>query len=482
MPLLSGALPVLGHNTELRRDRMGFVERVALEGHPIARLAVPLANACVVTEPAIVQEVLVDRAKVFEKAEMTRYTLYPLGGEGLFTSRGELWRRQRKVMAPLFQQGQLGRYAADMVEAAERDVATWRDGQVLELARETTRITMSVAGKTLFDADTFGEADAIGAALTVALEWTGNNTASPLAIAHILARRALRAVAPHVPAESRARLASLGDRLEGPVILPGEEGRELRAAIALLDERVQRMIDERRASGLERQDLLTKLLSSRDDDGAPMSDKQVRDEILTLFVAGHETTANALAWVVHLLCRHPRVYAELQAEVDALGHRPTVDDLPRLSLALRVFKEALRLYPPVYIFSRQATEPVVVAGYELPKRTIVLLCPYAQHRRPDVWPDPERFDPERFRPEAEAQRHKLAWLPFGAGPRVCIGNHFAMMEAQLVLAVMLGRATYESLGDSRPDPHATLRPAGGMPTRVRLRQAPWERAEESPST
>ncbi len=476
MPVLSGARAISGHMTALRTDRMGFVRRIGEDGHRQARLVTPFAHACVITDPAILQEVMVDAARSFEKADMTRWTLYPLAGEGLFTSRGDLWRRQRRLMAPLFVPSRLERYAEDMVACTERDLdgwaaSGWRDGGTLEVARETTRITMSIAGKTLFDADTFGESDSIGAALTVALEWTSHHAGSPLAIAHILAGRAVRQLAHRASGALGRRLQQVGERLEGPLLVPGREGRELRAAVALLDARVQRMIEDRRASAGTREDLLSKLLSARDEDGDRMTDKQVRDEVLTLFVAGHETTANGLAWTLDLLARHPAWAAKVRAEVDAVGPRPTLADLPRLGLVARVFKEALRLYPPVYVFSRQATEEVVIGGYTLPSGTVVLICPWAIHRRPDVWPDAERFDPDRFLPGNEARRHKLAWLPFGAGPRVCIGNHFAMMEAQLVLATLLHRARFEALGPVAPDPHATLRPAGNMPMRAFLRAA-----------
>lgn len=473
MPVLSGARRLMGHTQSLREDRMGFVRRIERDGLPLARLTVPIGEACVVADPAALQEILVDKARSFEKADMTRWTLYPIAGEGLFTSRGDLWRRQRKLMAPLFVPAQLKRYADDMVACTERDMASWKDGAIVQVARETTRITMSIAGKTLFDADTFGEADAIGAALTVALEWTSSHAGSPLSIAHILTGRAVRQLAAGRKGVLGRLLTDAGQRLEGPVLVPGREGRELRAAVAVLDGRVQRMIDDRRSSAGTRDDLLSKLLAARDDDdgGATMSDKQVRDEVLTLFVAGHETTANGLAWVLDLLARHPEWAARVEEEVDAVGPRPTLADLPRLALTGRVFKEALRLYPPVYAFSRQATEPVVIAGYAMPSETVILVCTWALHRRPDLWPDPSLFDPDRFLPENEAGRHRLAWLPFGAGPRICIGHHFAMMEGQLVLATLLARARFEALGPVEPDPHATLRPAGSMPMRVRLRAA-----------
>jgi cytochrome P450 len=490
VPMLPGAAPVVGHLREMRRDRIGFVSRLAHHVDRMARIASPLADAIVVNHPEVLQELLVEKARVFEKSHITRFSLAPLGGEGLFTSRYSLWKRQRKLMAPLFQPSQIHAYASAMVECAARGMAGWRDGEELELLRETTRITMSIAGKTLFDTDTFGEADAIGAALTTALDWVADSAPSPIAIAHLAVRKALVNGGRLLLADERKTfsdaagdhaLVELGERFERPIFLPGEGGRELRAAIALLDRRVQRMIDERRAAPGRTDDLLSHLLAARDeDDGGAMSDKQVRDEILTLFIAGHETTSTALAWTVHCLARHPAVYDAVEREVDALEGEPTFADLPRLGLTLRAFKEALRLYPPVYLIGRQANEASSLDGVSLPYDTIAILSAYALHRRPDLWPDPERFDPDRFLPEREAKRHRLAWLPFGAGPRVCIGNQFAMMEGQLVLAKLLRHARFTPTLDEVPLASATLRPAHGMPVRVRLRAARrTERANEA---
>jgi cytochrome P450 len=269
-------------------------------------------------------------------------------------------------------------------------------------------------------------------------------------------------------------LERVAERFERPVWVPGAEGRRLRAAIQLLDERVQRMIEARRAAPADSggpQDLMARLLSVRDEEqgGARMTDKQVRDEILTLFVAGHETTANGLAWTLYCLCRDPKWYAAVEHEVDALPGDPTVVDLPRLELALRAFKEALRLYPPVYSDARQAMVATPFAGCDLPEGAIVFYAPYALHRRADLWPDPERFDPDRFLPAEESRRSRYAWIPFGVGPRVCIGMGFALMEAQLVLAKLMRHARFELVGDEVPEATAALRPRGGMRMRVRLR-------------
>ena len=287
-------------------------------------------------------------------------------------------------------------------------------------------------------------------------------------------RFGLEATADRVPSSAGASLRKLAKRIEPPVLWPGERSRKLKSALSVLERRVARMIAERRddaATTRTRRDLLTLLLSARDEDGSGMSDRQVRDEVLTLFVAGHETTANALAWSLTLLAQHPEIYARVRAEVDALGRVPTSADLPKLALCLRVFKEAMRLYPPVYMFGRVAIADVDVGPYRLPRGTIVLACPWALHRRPDEYPHPERFDPERWLPEEEAKRPKTSFLPFSAGPRTCIGNYFALMEGPLVLATLLHHADF-SLASTRPiepEPSATLRPKNGVPMTITRR-------------
>ena len=217
-------------------------------------------------------------------------------------------------------------------------------------------------------------------------------------------------------------------------------------------------------------DLLTRLLEAIDEDGERMSDRQVRDEVLTLFVAGHETTATGLAWTLYYACRDPATYAALEREADAVGDTPGASDLPRLGLCLRAFKEALRLAPPVYVFGRDSREPVTIGGYALPAPTNVMVSPWALHHSPRLWDQPERFDPDRFLPEKEPGRHRYQYLPFGAGPRVCLGSHFAYMEAQLALAVLLRRYRFELRRDDEPEPGATLRPRHGVRMRVRRRE------------
>jgi cytochrome P450 len=470
-------LKVAGSTVEqlktMRTNRIGAMDDLNARGDDIARFGMIFGHVVVVNTPELVHEVLVSKVRAFAKSPVLRGALHPLAGEGLFTSEGELWKRQRKIMAPLFSPAAIGAYATAMTDATERALSVWRDGDVVDAARETTTITMAIAGLTLFDADTFEEADELGAALTTALDWAGAQTSSPTLIVQARAAIGLDLLAGIAPERFAPRLRAASRAAVLPVLWPGKRSRELKAAIGVLEGRVTRMIEDRRAKRNDKRDLLSFLLAARDeDDGSAMSDRQIRDEILTLFVAGHETTANALAWALMLLAQHPDILAKVRAEADAIGRTPTAEDAPRLPLALAVFKEALRLYPAVYMFGRVTTTDVQIGEWDLPKGTVVLVGPYALHRKPSLWRDPLRFDPSRFTPEEEAKRHKLSFLPFGAGPRTCIGNHFALLEGPLVLATILRHAELELLDPrgAEPEASATLRPKNGIPMRVTLRR------------
>jgi len=478
IPLAPGGEGFLGHNADFRNDRMGALERLTHVDAPMVRLRLPVpgVRAAIVKDPDAVQEILVEKARSFVKSDMLRFSLYPIAGEGLFTSNGELWRRQRKLMAPMFQPKAMSAYADDMVECSRSVVDRWKDGAPMRLLDETTRLTMSIAGKTLFDAGSLEEAHVLGEALTVALDWSGWIIGRPFAIAHIAARRELGGLSDKLgPGRARDLLEGARDRLARPLFFPGARGKELARAIAVLDDHVETMIRRRRdamAAG-ERvpDDLLTRLLAAKDDeDGSGMTTTQLRDEVLTLFVAGHETTATGLAWAIYAASRSPDIYARMEAEVDALPDDPTIDDAPKLGHCLRVFREALRLYPPVYIFGRDTENDVEVAGFDLPKRTNVMMSPWVLHRVERVWPNALAFDPDRFLPEREASRHRYAYLPFGAGPRVCIGHHFAYLEAVIALAVMLRRFRFERAQDDVPHPSATLRPEHGVRVVARRRR------------
>jgi cytochrome P450 len=443
-------------------------ERLAMQ-RVVARSDAPLVRGRVLHLPLVLpatpdacHRVLVTQAKSFEKSPGLRVILHDLAGDGLFTSEGELWRRQRKLMAPIFTPTALAQYAEAMRITAERAATAMRPGQEIDLAHETTRIAMTVVGSALFGVDTFDDADELGAALTTGLGWVNGVLASPAIIPHILMLDATKRLSARTSGRMRRMLQRIGETFESPFLLPGSRSRPLREALAVVDGRIHELIAERRRDRTPRSDLLSRLLHARDADvDGTMSDKQVRDEVITLFVAGHETTATSLAWCFYLLSRHPEVLARVVAEADAGGE---------LELTTRVFKEALRLYPPLVMFPRRTLEEVELCGTRLPPRTLVFVSAYAQHRRADVWPDPDRFDPDRFLPEVEATRPKGSYLPFSAGPRSCIGMHFAMMEGPIVLATLLRRHRFEiAAREIVEDDFATLRPRGGVPAIVRAR-------------
>jgi cytochrome P450 len=257
-----------------------------------------------------------------------------------------------------------------------------------------------------------------------------------------------------------------------PPFVPTPLNLRNRRAVAQLDAILYRIIRERRAQGGDRGDLLSMLLATQDEDGGSMSDQQIRDEAMTLFLAGHETTANALSWALYLLAKNPAARARLEAEVDALGRVPSYEDLKQLPWTLAVVKETLRLYPPAYILARRTIEDVTIGPHRIKKHTIVLVNVLGIHRRPDLYRSPESFDPERFLGDAEKQLPRCAYLPFGAGLRICIGNHFALMEGQVVLASLLKRLRFDLVSDVpvEPDPLVTLRPRGGVTMRVTVHE------------
>jgi cytochrome P450 len=433
-------LPILGSMPALHRDRLGFLLALSRACGDVARFHFGPFPVLFFNTAELVHGVLVEHAGDFDAGTPRKRAYGWVLGNGLLSSEGELHRRQRKAMAPAFQPRHLAKFAEAIVGYGERAQAAWRDAAVVDLNREMTHLTMSTIGKVLLDADVFTEADALGAATAVVLE--------------------------HID-YSLSRLVPL------PLDWPLPRHRQTREALAFLQARIRAMIDERRRDGVERDDLLSVLLRTHDDDGHPMSDEQVRDEVHTLFGAGYETTATALSWAWYLLATHSESYERVLQEVDRVlqGRSPTYADLAQLPYALQALKETLRLYPPSYALTRVARKDVTIAGYQVQRHDAVLLPPYTLHRRPDYYPDPSRFDPERFTPEREARLPRGAYIPFGAGPRICIGNHFALMEGHLLLATLAQRVRFELVPGQRiePDPKVTIRPRGGMQMVVRRR-------------
>jgi cytochrome P450 len=426
--------PLVGNLPEYGKDRLGVFRRIANTGDVSGMHFGPFP-AIMFNKPEHIHTILVEHAYDFDKGVAIHNIFRPVIGNGIFSSEGDLHRRQRKLMAPSFQPRHIASYADIMGNYSEHIQQTWAEGAIIDINQKMTDLTMSIIGKTLFDADVFAETDELGAAVATATEHVSHG------------------------------LSSL---LPPPYDWPLPRNRRTHKAIQVLHKALQGFIDERRNSSTERNDFLSILLEARDEDGNPMSDEQLLAECLTLFGAGHETTATALTWVWYLLCQHPEIYQKVQQEVDTAlqGRTPTYADLAQLPYCLQVFKETMRLYPPAYATSRRALRDVEIDGYHIAKDQVVLLAPYTLHRRPEYFPDPEKFDPERFTPEREKQLPRYAFVPFGAGPRICIGMHFSLMEGHLLLATLAQRVSFSLVPGQtiKPDPihHLTLRPSGAV--------------------
>jgi cytochrome P450 len=435
-------VPILGNMVELGRNRLAFLLEVHRKLGETGILHVGRLPVVSLTKPEHVHAVLVEHADAFEKGRAYEY-LKTLLGLGLVTSSNELHRRQRKLVAPALAHRRVMGYAGTMVELGELWQRRWVDGTVIDVAEEMMGLTQAIVAKALFSANLLAESSELSEALTVSNEWAGHE------LSHLV----------HLP-----------------LWIPTPTHRRLKRAIERLDRTIYRLIRERRAAGDDTGDVLSMLLAAQDESGGGMTDRQVRDELLTLFLAGHETTANALSWSFHLLSEHLDVYQRMQAEIDQqLGGRPpTTEDLPHLPYTLQVLKEAMRIYPPVYLIGRRAVQDVPLGDFLLEAGSLVFVNIYGMHRRADLFPDPGLFNPDRFTADNERKIPKNAFLPFASGPRNCIGAHFAMMEGHLLLAVLAQRVTLERRAEHPvvEQPLITLRPKHGLQMMVRRRASP----------
>ena len=423
-----------GHVAELRRDMLGFFTRCAQECGDIALMKFGPRSVYLLNHPDHIEQALVTRNRAFSKHFAFKY-LRPLLGTGLLTAEGDHWLRQRRLMQPAFSRESMNRYAPAMVELTSNMVSGWCDGQPLDIHAEMTDLTLQIAAKTLLDID-------LGDQLRQVADGTDA-----------------------VMDDFRLRLHSVAPL---PIWIPTAQNRKMKQARAQLNAVIERIIAQRRQSGEMHSDLLSMMMRARDeDDGRGMSDRQLRDEVMTLLLAGHETTANTLSWVWYLLAQHSEAAAKLQAELqEVLGDRPPeLGDLPRLVFTEQIVKEAMRLFPPAYTIGREATEDTTIGEYDVPRGTTVFACQWIVHRDSRWFPEPEQFQPQRWTEDFEQSRPKYAYFPFGGGPRVCIGNTFAMVEAVLLTARIAQEFSFELTGDKPIIPHAavTLRPKDGIP-------------------
>jgi cytochrome P450 len=362
-----------------------------------------------VNKPEYIEHVLLTNQANYQKSHFQRHLLGPLLGNGLLTSEGEFWRRQRRIAAPAFHGRRIAGFGTTMAGCTEAMLTRWRGlSEPFDLAGEMMALTLDIIARTMFSTAVSGEVAAI--------------------------RRLTDIVVNLRP--------GILDLFGLPEWIPRRQSRRYRGAIAAYDALVARFLAERRSGRDERDDLLAMLLATRDPEtGEGMSDRQIRDEILTIFLAGHETTANALSWTFYLLARHPEAEARLHEELDRVlgGRNPTHADLAELKWTRMVIEEALRLYPPAHTIGRTAIGEDRIGGMRIPRGALVTVSIHATHRNPKLWREPERFDPERFAPAAAAARPRFAYMPFGGGPRICIGNSFAIAEAQVVVAMIAQR-------------------------------------------
>jgi cytochrome P450 len=389
--------------------------------------------------PELVRQILVEEPEKFQKARLLKRAFAPVAGNGLLTNDGDPWKQQRKLIQPAFNRSHLAEYARIMVTHSQRTMNSFRESETREIRADMVALTLSIVVDCLFGADFIGRAAQTGAMLTAVLEATNQRLNHPFS------------APPWVPTPRNLR-----------------ENRALRQIEAML----HTLTEERRASAEERSDLLSVLLRAADaETGAKMSDRQLRDEMMTLFLAGHETTANALVWIWYLLSQYPDVEAKLIEELDrVLGERaPTMADaLPYTEMVIR---EALRIYPPAPGFAREPIGDATIGGYKIRKGSLLLVNSYALHRDPRFFEDPERFDPERFGPGWEERIPRYAYVPFGGGPRVCIGNGFAMMEARLIVATLARkwRFVLEPGQHVIPVQLVTVQPKNGLRVKLKVR-------------
>jgi cytochrome P450 len=437
-------LPVLGHLPAFRAKPIRFLMKMAREYGDLPHFRLGSFRVYLLNHPDLVREVLVTKQSNFIKSRALQRSRVLLG-EGLLTSEGDFHKRQRRLVQPAFHRDRLAAYAAVMSDYASRTRDRWAHGSTLDVASEMARLTLAVVGKTLFSADVESEASEIGEALTTVLR-----------MFNLL-------------------MMPFSEYLEK---LPLPSMRRFEKARARLDATIYGLIEERRASGKDQGDLLSMLLLAQDEEGhsGGMSDQQVRDEALTLFLAGHETTANALTWTWYLLSQNPESEGRLHEELDAVlaGRAAQASDLPALRYTEMVLAEAMRLYPPAWAIGRMSLEPFELGGMPIGAGSIFIASPYVTHRDPRWFPNPERFEPERWTPEAREARPKFSYFPFGGGARVCIGERFAWMEGVLVLATLAQKWKLRLAPGQKVDtlPLITLRTRYGMRMVIEKRQQP----------
>jgi len=424
----------------IQKDAPGFLMDLSNRYGDVAYFAAGSLPVYITSHPDGIKHVLLDQSRHYTKDTIQYNALATITGRGLLTSDGNFWLRQRRLIQPAFARPRLMALDHIVVPATQAMLKRWQEQEtVVDADREMMRLTLEVVGKALFSIDLSREAGRLTGAVLTALD-------------HII-YRARNIIVP-------------------PDFVPTPRNLRFKRALSTLDEKVYALISERRKAGQPGEDLLGMLLQARDEEtGQPMNEQQVRDEVLTMLIAGHETVASALTWTWYLLSKHPAVWERLRSEVRrVLGNRlPCSADLPALEYTAQIFSEALRLYPPAWVITRRAADEDDLLGYHIPAGALIILSPYVVHRRADFWEDPLAFQPERFAPGQTGKHHRFAYIPFGGGPRLCIGSHFAAVEAQLIVAMISQQFRLELVPSVRVEVDAlvTLRPRNGMPMQLK---------------
>jgi cytochrome P450 len=443
-----GAVPLLGHFPAYARDPLGFVTRASTEYGGVVPFRLGPFPALLLTDPGAIDEVLVGKSRDFRKSRAAG-RIGVVVGNGLLLSEGETWREHRRVVQPAFHHDRVAAWGESVVREAEGLVSGWTDGQVRDIHRDMAALTLSIVARTLLDSH-IDERDVEAV------------------------RRSITVLTDHFD----SRFNSLAFFL--PDWLPTPGNIRMRLAVRRLDRIVYRLIATRRATGTHGGDAISMLLEASSGEATALTDRELRDEVMTLFMAGHETTAVGLAWCLYLLARSTEAATTLETELaDVLGGRPpTVADLPLLRYTEAIVLEALRLYPPAYALSREAIKPTTVAGRALPNGGIAFISVWATHRRVDTFEAPSMFRPERWLDGLARRLPRGAYLPFAEGPRKCIGASFAMQEMVLVLATIARRFSLKPVAaqEIRPRPAVTLRPA--EPIRLAVRAEPRARSSK----
>jgi cytochrome P450 len=415
----------------MQQNPLEYFTVMAREYGDVSGMRIGNFRSLFINHPELIEDVLVNNAKKYHKGRILQANKY-LFGEGLLTSEGDFWLRQRRLAQPAFHRARVSAYAATMAEYAEQMLATWHSGEERDIHEEMMQLALRIVGKTLFDADVTKDAKEVGETLDILLQIAAN----------------------------------FGRTILVPIWVPTPRNIRAKLGIKRLEKVIYRIIAERRASGHDAGDLLSILLQAQDEDGSHMNDGQLRDETITLFLAGHETTANTLSWTWWLLAQNPAVEKKFHEELDGVlgGRVPTLDDLPKLNYLSHVLTESLRLYPTAWGMARLAAEEHEIAGYPVPVGYGVAFAQWVVHRDARWFDAPLEFRPERWENGLAKQLPRFAYFPFGGGPRQCIGNTFALMEASVVLATVGRKYRFTLVPDHKVTPLAsiTLRPRDGI--------------------